>query len=247
VFAQLRLSVIDFTGQCTGSRPDSGQRRDLVRIKLRTEFSAAFGQSCEALRGDGVELLALAGEFAQRLIDRAAHAGHLALAGLAKLVEPVEAVDQVFQLRMRGSASRGDVVGHVLGRAGDHRKLAAKALHVFECSLADGADRIDAGTVVADQLFETVGVLRQSLGRYPAQRFQIARLRGDELASKAQFAVHSGQPHLQLRGLGGQQPGGIAEARCFAAAAAHGEQPYDADEEHRHRPFGNERSPETGR
>ena len=87
-----------------------------------------------------------------------------------------------------------------------------------------------------DQRRQPFGVLRQPLGRLPAQRIKVARLRGDEFARQAQFAIGAGQPRFQSRGFGFEPGGGIGKARCLAPAAAHYQQPQHCHQHHRLRP-----------
>ena len=82
---------------------------------------------------------------AQRGIQLGPGACNQAFGGLAKFVEAVEAADQVLQLGMGGAPGGADVVGDVLGGAGQHRQLSAQPLHIVERRARNTADCLDLG------------------------------------------------------------------------------------------------------
>jgi hypothetical protein len=88
--------------------------------------------------------------------------------------------------------------------------------------------------VVADQVLQPVGVLRQPLAGHAAERFEVARLRGDEVAREAELAVDDHHAPLERGGFARQLARGLAEARHFTPAVAHRQQPQRDDQQHRH-------------
>ena len=134
-----------------------------------------------------------------------------------------------------------DGIGDILGRAGNHRQLAAQPLHIVERRAADCGDRFHLGAVVADQTLQPLGMFTQTFSGDPAQRIEIAGLRRDKFARKAKLAVDHRQPGFEPGRFGGKQAGGIAKARRLAAAGAQCEQPRDADQQHRRRPRADQR------
>ena len=205
-------------------------------VELRAKFFAALCEGGEARRRDLAQLLGVAGELGDAFAYLLAHRADLAVAGLAELVEPVEAVDHLLKLGMRGAAGVGDVVGDVLGGAGDHRQLAAQPFHVFQRRRADRADPFDLRAVLLDQALEAVGVARQAIGRQAAERIEVAALRGKKLARQAELAVDRHQPLFQPARFVGEQARRLAEARGLAPAVAQRDQPDHADQQHGERP-----------
>ena len=174
-----------FGAQCCGPAAHRRQGRDFVRVELGAEIFAGGLERAKALLGGSAHSIGMRSKFGDRARHGVAQRFDLALARLAKFVELLKPADQLGNLRMRVAARRGDVVGHVLGRTGDHRQLPAQFFHVFKRRRADGSDRIDPCAVVVDQFGEPLRMLRQSLGGNAAQRVDIARLRRDKFARQA--------------------------------------------------------------
>ena len=118
---------------------------------------------------------------------------NLPFAGLAKLVEFIEAGDQLINLPVGRAPCGGDMIGHVFRRASNDWKMPAQILHIVERSCADGLDGVDPGAIVGDQAGQPVRMLRQPFGSNTAKRIDIARLRRDELPRQAELAVDCGQ------------------------------------------------------
>ena len=214
-----------FGRQSAGPRADCGKRINFLTVELGSELCPTLGQGGKAVFGDGIKLFGLAGKFDKGLLDHFAQRKDLPLTGLAKLVELVEPGDQFIDLGMGGAASSADVVGDVFGRTGNYRQAAAQRFHVFERRGANGLDRIDLCAVVMDQRGELVRMKREPFGGDPAQRIDIARLRGNEFAREAQLAIDRGQPGFEQHRFIAQQPRRLAKAQRFAAAVAHANQP----------------------
>ena len=138
---------------------------------------------------------------------------------------------------MGGAPGGADVVGYVLGRAGDHRQVAAQRLHILERGGTDRLDRIDPRAVVLDQRSQLAGMFGQALAGNPAQALDIAGLGGDELARQAEFAVDGGKPRFEPGRFFAQQAGGFAKAAGFLTAVAHRDQPDNGDQQDRNRPI----------
>jgi hypothetical protein len=130
---------------------------------------------------------------ADRALHRLAHGAHLTLAGEAEFIEALEPGDHVFQLAMGIAPGIGDRVGHVLGAVGDDRQLAAQLVHVVERAGRDMGDFVDLLAVVEDQRAQAVGMGGKAVGGDAAERVEIARLGGEEIAGEGQFGVHRAQ------------------------------------------------------
>ncbi len=120
-------------------------------IKLGAQLLTLRGQFGKSRRCHGFEVLGLFRQPDERFVDMVAQRLDLSFAGLPEFVEALETADHLLDLAVRGATGIGDVVGDVLGRAGDHRKLAAQLLHVFERGHADLTDQFNARTVFDDQ------------------------------------------------------------------------------------------------
>ena len=118
-----------------------------------------------------------------------------------------------------------DVVGDVLGRAGDYRQLPAQLFHIVERRIADRADGINSRSILANQAVQPLCMFGEPLAGDAAQCIEIARLGSQELARQAKFAVDRGQPQFEPRRFISQRSGGLAEPSGFAGAVAHCNQP----------------------
>ena len=226
-----------FFGQGCGTAAHRRQRDHLMRVELSPDGIAAGVDLGEPLVGDLAHLIGLTGKFSDGLTDQITQRFDLALARLTKVVEFLEPAHQFGYLRMRTASGCGDVVAHVLGRAGDHRELTAQLLHIFKRRRADIADRIDPRAVIVDEFGEALGVLRQPLGSDTAKRINITRLRSDELTRQTQLAVNCGQTDFQRsRGIA-QQLGSGSKSGSLSPAVAHRDQPQHRHQQYRHRPI----------
>ncbi len=91
---------------------------------------------------------------------------------------------------MRGASGIADLARNIARGIGHDRQFSAQLIHIFECSGADTCNRFYLRAVVVDHCRHAFGILRQPLAGDPPERFQVARLRGDEIACEAQFAVN---------------------------------------------------------
>ena len=196
-----------------------------MTVELGTEFAAALAERIEAGAGNVGEMIGLGLEGGQCVVDPRAQRGDLPLARLAELVEPVEAGDELLELALGGVAGVADLAGDIARRIGDHRQFAAQPVHVFERGGADAADRLDLFAVIADQPLQRVGVLRDALARDAAERFEIARLRGDEIARETQLAVNDRKALLKTGAFQRQRSGDVGKTPGFAPRMAQGQQP----------------------
>ncbi len=105
---------------------------------------------------------------------------------------------------MGGSAGIADIVGHVLGSVGDHRQLAAQFVHVVERACRNFGDKVNALAILRNQAVQLPGAAGQPVDCDSPQRFEVAPLRGDEIARDGQFGVDADQPLFQKRRFPGE-------------------------------------------
>ena len=216
------------------------QRIGFAGFQFEPERFVLLAQGRETLLRRAVEIVDPGREGVDRLGYPLAQAIHLAPARLAELVESLEGGDHVLHLALRGVAGMADLVGDIARGVGNDRQLIAQTVHVGEGAVADLADGLHLLPVVADELLQLGGILRQAFGRNPPQRFQIARLRGDELPRQAELPVYHRQPLFQRLRFGGQQPGRFSKAGGIAGGMARGKQPDEHDQHHRQSPLPDE-------
>ncbi len=230
------MARFEFFAQPVSATAQRGEGFDFMTVEFGAKLAAALAEHCKARAGDVFEMVGLGIEGCQRVVNSRAQRGDLAFARLAKLIEPIEAADQLLELALGGIAGLADLAGDVARGVGDHRQFAAQPVHVVERGRADAADRLDLFAVVADQALQRVGVLRNPLAGDAAEQFEVARLGGDEIARQAELAVDHCQAFFKSCAFQRQRPRNVGKARCFAARMPQRQQPQRNDEQHRHGP-----------
>ena len=228
--------ILDLLAHGGPALPQRGERLDFFlfeldpgRADIVAELVVAFGQRFAGLVRGG-------GELFHRLADAFAQAFDLRFAGFAEFVDPLEPLDHLVELRARGSPGLRDIVGDVLGRARNDGQVAAQALHVFQGIRADIRESFDLAPIVRDQFLEAARMLADPINREPSERFELARLLGEEFARDAELAVDVVEPRLELFALDPEDLRCLGEAFRLAAARPQGQQPGERDHDDRRRP-----------
>ena len=225
-----------FVRQRIGACTDRGKRCDLFLVQPGALAVKRVDHRAQPHFAGEANAFGRGGKGFERGIDRAAHFVHLACAGGAEFVEPVESRDQRFELGIGIMPGMRDRIGDILGRIADHRQMRAQRGDVFQRLGRNGADLVHRPALIADQVFQPLGGARQPVDRDAAKRFEIARLRGDEIARQRQFGVHRRQPRIELPAFRSQRAHHFGIAAGARKPGA-GDQHTNQHQRHRQRPL----------
>ena len=188
---------VEFGFQRVGAAADGGQRIGFARFQLDSEGLVLLLEQSETIVGEALDLVAPVAQFLQRRQHLAVQGCDLFFARIAELAEPIKPADELFELALRHLTGIADLAGHVACRIGDDGQLIAQPVHVSERAFADRPDAVHLRAVVGDESLQPVRIGAQPVAGDAAEAFEIARLRGDEFARQAQFAVDGGETRFE--------------------------------------------------